>query len=566
MALGRLAWVVLFAIGLSAQPQQTATTPQGYRIVGVVVNSLNGQPVTGASVAIARTTPQGTNREVSQTVTTGADGRFAFAGLARSKYSLMATARGFAMQFFEHHDAYATAIAVGPDLDSEHLVFRLDPDASIEGQVTDDHNDPIQNATVQLFGRRIQDGQQKTFLMNEAQTDDQGQFRLGHLRPGTYYLAVSARPWYAQNSRIAPNRSATDPDENARAAQEAAALDVTYPLTFYPASPDSAGAAPIVLQPGERATADVVMRAVPAAHLRIRTGSAGSASGTTVSNRRFLGPISPRVSQRIFDGYLDSVFNAPVFSSEPGLVEISGLAPGHYVLEMSASGGLNNKTGTRSWYQEIDLAGDAELNASDAPAFATVSGAVTFDGATRVPKDSFLQLSNPATGDNFTGAISDKGQVDFNGDGVRPGRYTVLLENAHGFFLSKLSASGARLIGRTLEISGASSVHIVCVATSGVGQVDGVALRDGQPFAGAMVVLVPHDSANNLPLFRRDQSDGDGTFTLPNVVPGQYTVLAIANGWDLEWGNPAALQPYLKGGEMVQVTGEGKLQIKAQVQ
>jgi hypothetical protein len=561
VALCRVTWVVLFAIGLSAQPQQTAIAPQGYRIAGVVVNSLTGQPVTAASVAIARTTPQGTNREVSQAVTTGADGRFAFEGLPGGKYSLMAAARGFLLQFFEHHDAYATAIAVGPDLDSEHLVFRLEPDASIEGQVTDDHNDPIQNALVRLFEKRIQDGQQKAVSMNQAQTDDRGQFRLGHLPRGTYYLAVSARPWYAQNSRFASNPSAADPDENARAAQEAAALDVTYPLTFYPDSPDSAGAGPIVLQPGERATADVVMHAVPALHLRIRTGGSPKSDPLIAISRMTY----PRVSQRIFDGYLDSVFNAPVSGAGPGVVEISGLAPGHYVLEMSASGGLNEKTGSRSWYQEIDLAGDAEINASDAPAFATVSGSLIFEGATNVPKDSFLRLSNPATGESFTSAISDKGQVHFNGDGVKPGRYTVLLDNAHGFFLNKLSATGARMIGRTLDISGASSVHIVCVATRGIGQVDGVALRDGQPFAGAMVVLVPHDPANNSPLFRRDQSDSDGTFTLPNVVPGQYTVIAIANGWDLEWSNPAALQPYLRGGEAVQVTGEGKLQIKVQV-
>ena len=58
-----------------------------------------------------------------------------------------------------------------------------------------------------------------------------------------------------------------------------------------------------------------------------------------------------------------------------------------------------------------------------------------------------------------------------------------------------------------------------------------------------MIVLVPQDAANNSPLFRRDQSDSDGSFTLLNVVPGQYTVLALAQGWDLEWGNPAVLHP-----------------------
>ncbi len=80
------------------------------------------------------------------------------------------------------------------------------------------------------------------------------------------------------------------------------------------------------------------------------------------------------MSQRIFDGYLDSVFNAPTFSVEPGVVEISGLAPGHYVIEMPASKSANEKEANRSGYREVDLAGDLELNAYDTSGFAAVSG------------------------------------------------------------------------------------------------------------------------------------------------------------------------------------------------
>jgi len=91
-------------------------------------------------------------------------------------------------------------------------------------------------------------------------------------------------------------------------------------------------------------------------------------------------------------------------------------------------------------------------------------------------------------------------------------------------------------------------------------------MHDDRPIAGAMIVLVPEDPAHNAPLFRRDESDSDGTFTLPNVVPGQYTVLALAKGWDMEWANPAVLQPYLKNGALVQVPPDGKLEVKVQVQ
>jgi hypothetical protein len=555
----RFAFVVLFAVGLSAQSDQSAHAPsvqQGYRIAGIVVNWATGQPLAGASVAIAPIT-QGIERHISRSVITSSDGRFVFASLSRGKYSLVAAAHGCMFQGFERHGMYSTAVVTGPDLDSEHLVFRLQPDASIEGIVTDENNDPVQNAMVRLFEQSREEGRQRTVPMNQGQTDDQGQFRIGHLEPGTYYLAVSARPWYAQNSRVILHRKSNNPDAEARAAQEAAALDVTYPLTFYPDSPDSAGASPIVLHPGERVTADVVMRAVPSLHLRIRTSNSGSAGSPGMVG-------FPRVLQRIFDGYLDPVFNAPESSVEPGVVDIAGLAPGHYVIEMPSSKGGNDKGANREGYREVDLAGDLEVNANDSSGFVAVGGSVLFEGAQLVPTGVAMQLSNQETSENFASEIRDKGQFEF--EGMKPGRYTVALQGSGGYFLRKMSVTGAKLTGRTLEIGGSSSVHIAATVGRGVAQVDGVALLGGQPFSGAMIVLVPRDAANNSPLFRRDQSDSDGTFTLPNVVPGQYTVLALANGWDLEWGNPAVLQPYLKGGEAVQITGDGKLQIEAQVQ
>ncbi len=555
----RLAFIMLFAFGLSGQSNQGANAPsiqQRYRIAGVLVNWVTGQPVAGASVAIAPTA-QGTDQEISQSVTTGADGRFAFVGLSRGKYSLMAAAHGFMLQYFERHGMYATAIAAGSDLDSEHLIFRLQPDAFIEGQVSDENNEPVQNAMVRLFQQSMEDGRQRTFPMEQGQTDDQGHFRIGHLAPGTYYLAVSAHPWYAQSNRMTLRRKSNNPDADARAAQESAALDVTYPLTFYPDSPDSASASPIVLHPGERLTADVVMRAVPSLRLRIRTGNA--ASGASPGMTGF-----PKVSQRIFDGYLDPVFNAPVSSVEPGVIEITGLAPGHYVIEMPASKVVSEKEANRSGYREVDLAGDLEVNAYDTSGFAAVNGAILFEGAQQVPNGVAIQLLNEETGENFASEISDKGQFGF--EGVKPGRYTVVLQSGGGYYLRKMSATGAKLTGRMLEIGGSSSVHIAATVGRGVAQVDGVALRGGKPFSGAMIVLVPQDAANNWPLFRRDQSDSDGTFTLPNVVPGQYTVIALANRWDLEWGNPAVLQPYLQGGETVRITGDGKLQIEVQVQ
>ena len=540
-------------------PAQTAPQPthQGFRIAGIVVDALSGQPVSLASVAIAPLS-HGEEREITTSVITGTDGRFVFAGLSQGKYSLVGRAHGYSYQSFERHDQYATAIAAGPDTDSEHLVFRLQPDASIDGQVTDENNDPVQYAMVRLFSSRASNGLRKTIPMEQTQTDDQGHYHLAHLEPGAYYLSVSARPWYAQNVRAGnPYNQVFDAAQKEEKDREDVALDVTYPLTFYPDATNWADASPLQLAPGAKETANVVLRAIPSLHLRIHTG--GSAQNPVIGHMIF-----PRISQRIFGDYLDSVYNAPDSWVAPGVIEISGLAPGRYVVEIPPSTG-QEKGVSRAWYREIDLTGDADITASEGPSFAGVSGTILFEDAA-VPKGASIQLLQPDTSETYHSEISSKGEFDFPPDSIKAGRYLLVLSGGRGFYVKKLVATGAKLAGRAIEFGAGANVHLAVIASAGAARVDGAAMHDDTPFAGAMIVLVPSDAANNAPLFRRDQSDSDGTFTLADVVPGQYTVIALANGWDLDWSNPTVLQPYLKRGVSVQVPPDGKLQVKVPVQ
>ena len=78
-------------------------------------------------------------------------------------------------------------------------------------------------------------------------------------------------------------------------------------------------------------------------------------------------------------------------------------------------------------------------------------------------------------------------------------------------------------------------------------------MRAGKGFAGAMVVLVPKNPDLDRDLFRRDQSDLDGTFLLCDVIPGWYTLSAIENGWDLDWSQPGVITAYLKHRRRIEV-------------
>jgi len=196
-----------------------------------------------------------------------------------------------------------------------------------------------------------------------------------------------------------------------------------------------------------------------------------------------------------------------------------------------------------------------------------VKAKLLFDPGASVTKRSYLQLYDFKTTRNIYEQIPENGEVEFK-QNVPPGNYELSIYGAvdAGSFIRSIASSGARTYGRTVVIKGAAPVKLEITVGRNQGRITGIALHDGQPLAGVMIVAVPNDPVHNQVLFRRDQSDSDGTFSLPNVVPGDYTLLAIENGWDLQWRKPEVLKPYLAQGEAVKVEQSGKYELKLKVQ
>jgi hypothetical protein len=91
-------------------------------------------------------------------------------------------------------------------------------------------------------------------------------------------------------------------------------------------------------------------------------------------------------------------------------------------------------------------------------------------------------------------------------------------------------------------------------------RIEGFAKKNGKGFAGAMMVLLPRNTAQWKALTRRDQSDSDGSFGFRDVAPGEYTAVAIEDGWPLDWSSPGVMERYLHEGTNVTVSGNaGKL-------
>jgi hypothetical protein len=91
------------------------------------------------------------------------------------------------------------------------------------------------------------------------------------------------------------------------------------------------------------------------------------------------------------------------------------------------------------------------------------------------------------------------------------------------------------------------------VLTPDSATVNGYAKRNGEAASGVMVVPVPKDPGANREMFRRDQSDSDGSFSLKAVEPGAYTLIAIEDGWSLGWARPEVISRYIAHGTKIDV-------------
>ncbi len=195
--------MTLAAAPALAQVGAAATVSAGaYRIAGTVLNSVTGEPLRQAAVAVL---DEKDGHTVASVVSDG-EGRFALGMLAAAKYQLTASKRGYRTGFYDQHDEFNSAVVTGPGQDTEHLTFRLTPSASLRGVVTGDGGDPVESAGVMLFllprgiGRDFAKARGPEESITEADstvTDDRGAYEFGNLDAGEYVLAVKAEPWYA---------------------------------------------------------------------------------------------------------------------------------------------------------------------------------------------------------------------------------------------------------------------------------------------------------------------------------------------------------------------------------
>jgi hypothetical protein len=505
----------------------THSTTGPFQIAGTLLNAVTGEPVRHATVAVLSFE----DNKILASAVSDNEGHFALQGLPLAKYQLTASKRGFLAAFYDEHDEFSSAVVTGADQDTGHLTFRMTPNASVHGVITADDGDPVEGARVLLFERPKHPGPgAKVAQADAAVTDDTGAYEFTDLAAGEYLIAVVAEPWYAMHSgKTNTTGGGANPE-----------LDVVYPVTYYDSTADVTAARSILLSGGSREVADISLHAVPSLHLTL-----------PAPRKRNGGIARPELAQIVFGTSVASESSGFLDSLRTGEIEMDGLAPGRYQLTQ----------GDPPRVVDLDLTSSLQISADIGAPAVEVAGILRSTSGMPVTGELNITLDRIDSGPGVTELATVARDGRFKFETVPQGSWLLWVVGTKPMTVVATNAAGRLHAGNAVTIRDRSLQLAVTLSQSEI-RIEGFTDKGGKGLGGMMIVLAPKDPGAWQALVRRDQSDTDGSFTLRNVAPGQYTLFAIEDGWDLAWSQPEAMARYLSRGTAINVAAESGKSIR----
>ena len=536
------ALVGLALVGRSLVLAQSSSLKTLSQVHGIVLDESTHAPVPYCHLSMRLERQQNARRGLApdndlRTTETDVQGRFSLDLPGEGTWQLSASAAGYRTQSYNEHEGFSSAVVLRSGLAVPSLVFQLEPDSAISGFVLDEAAEPVRNAALTLQVANPSGG--IPGRPQRGTTDDRGHFEISGVAPGSYKLSVQATPWYTTGN--AARLGSFDPAQP-RAGDPV--FDVVYPVTWYPGVLDSEAAGEINLHAGQMLKIDFHLLPVPAAHLHVSAPVA-----------RLALPLPVSTIERVEDGQAGGMSSS--ISNTAGQVDFGSLSPGFYRVNTPQPDGQSTTTFVR-----VSAGATVSLAAADPAGTANVTFQIVGDdrlGRTQI------NLNDPSSRSVFT-SFSDGGfglrrrqspSADPS-EGSAPterhiavpvGRYQVTLAGDPDLYLTSMTLKGKALEGRMITLPG-GPVTLTLNVARGRAKVTGHTLLAGKPVDGAMVMLVPttFGQAGAMDLLRRDQSDTDGSFSLLEVIPGDYILFAIDHGWTVNWHDPATLNRYLLHG------------------
>jgi hypothetical protein len=562
-----------------------AARQQGFvrTIEGIVVRAEDGTPVSGARVILDHSpmTRSGgwTDQErsdrnrlaVAQTVITDTGGRFSLTGIVDDwpRYTvLLVRANGFVPK-----NLSAGANDPKP---GERLTIKLERAGAISGLVKDPSGRPIPHMPVRLIQQEYESfGVGVSLVVDRAHTNDRGEYRIYGIEPGRYrVLAGNGLPAYVAGDTQAP----IGPFENTDA----------FGYLYYPGVSGIDEAGVLVVRSGAELDG-VNFTMLPRTLHRIRgrvidsrTGGAPAGPSITVSEANTL--IGNEATMT--DMTLARLGAGSIYDPVGGNLDIRSLAPGTYTISVRTvdprpRGAPADFEATRSSGYATVIVSNADVEDLTIPLWphGSLSGRFQVEGEGResIRLDRFSISLKPLLSidpqeaylANEPGSNYAETDGSFTIDNIPRGTYRVVVNNGYqqqAIYVRAVRYNGVNIPGALLSYSGAAFGTLEVTLSPAAGEVSGNCSNNlGKPAVSARVALVPDRNRDNADLFRSDQTDADGHFTIRGIAPGSYRVFCLEDTNSNLWFDPGLVAQWESRGRAVLLTERGRETIRVQV-
>jgi len=534
-----LAWVIATAGTLCVAPVCAAQeAAKVYEVQGVVLNSVTHQP-------IARALVDGQQ----DAILTDNDGRFEL-HLPEGGTQIIVRRPGFSQQQGIGH-----FVAVGANLPA--FTFYLIPQASITGRVTLSTGEAADDVRFTAYRKWNVNGHARWMMQGMYVTDSEGVFHMTDLEAPDSYMICSA----------SSQEGAGNPAPGT--------IRYGYPPVCYPGAADPSSASALTVTPGQQADAEFTLTRQP--FYRVTIAAAKSEKGQPMgiqihdqSGRGMSFPAQWREQLGASEAYLP---NGHYYAE----AQIRGESSAYGRIDFSvADGPVRGLNLVTLPLHTIPVQIRKEFTESNSG-----GGAVFYSGPSANGPGSQQNEPNPglmltlssddATMGNMGGAPLRhvRGSQDpdaFELSEQTPGRYWVRTYAFQGY-VSSITSGGVDLAREPLVIGpGGAAAPIEITVRNDGGRITGT-VGSGTPQGSTVGELSAFISA--IPLFPTTSQmpmagvyGGNGTFTLMNVPPGSYRIVASEKPQEIDIGDAQEMARVTAGGQTVTVEAGGTVNVQ----
>lgn len=508
------------AVGLLAQQQSTQQAEKKGSISGVVINAATKEPIRRAEVSASTggrvgpaMVPQGGQPgsggpSGARRAVTDNEGKFTIVDLGAGAYNLSARRNGMLDARYGAKSRMSPGAQVNVSDGQNVTGIRLEmmPQAVIAGKIVDEEGEPQQGIMVQLTAAQSsqspQGGRGRPMIGGAGgRTDDRGEFRVPNVAPGTYILQIS------------PNRGTLVPTSETDA-------NLAYVPMYYPGVFDRSQAEKIKVTVGAE---------LSGLQMRLQKTRVYKVQGTIVdadgqAPRGYFVSLVAKGSAG-FGPMVQQQFNR----GANGAFELRNVTPGSYNLMVRTQGG--QRAITHREPLEVGSQDIQNLTVRITPPVTIAGQVLASTGAEQTDLSRVRVFLTDAEGAGFGGGMNQsqtKQDGTFSIENVSPGRYrvNVFMPNDAGY-IESIRAGEQDITGQEFAVSSAGAQLRVIVGANG-GTVGGTVIADGNPSPGATVVLLPvRKELREQPFLRTGATDQNASFTIKNVAPGDYLLMAL---------------------------------------